>query len=1095
MAGVLTLGALTSTTLAAETGFDHFETSVRPLLVEHCQSCHGAKKQEGGLRLDLKSGPLTGGDSGPAIVPGQPGESLLLKAVRHEDGLEMPPRQPQLSADAIAALEQWISAGAAWPEADAPTEASIAERAAGHWAFQPVSRPEPPEIANSDWVRTPIDRFVLARLNATGLSPSPEADRRTLIRRATYALTGLPPTADAVEAFVADPAPEAYEALVERLLDSPQFGEHWARQWLDLARYSDTKGYVYAREERFWTHAWTYRDWIVRALNEDLPYDRFLLLQLAADQVEDARPDDLAAMGFLTLGRRFLGVKRDIIDDRIDVVTRGTMGLTAACARCHDHKYDPIPTADYYSLYGVFDSCREERVPLGRGDEAFEAELASRQRKLDELLQSKRVETAARVRGRIGDYLQAQFELENYPEEGFDQVIQTTDLLPSFVRRWQAALRAAEQNQDPVFRAWHAFRTLPGDAFAAEAVAVAETLRVESGGWNPLVSGLFADPPRSMAEVNQRYGELFAKIDADWQAALQAAGESGGAAPEGLADPAAEEIRQWMYRSGGPCVVPDEPVVHTEYDFDSGTCNELWRLQAEVDRWIIDSPAGVAQAVLLRDRETPAEPRIFRRGNPANLGEDVPRRFLELLAGPDRRPFETGSGRLEMAQRIVDPENPLTARVFVNRVWMGHFGEGLVTTPSDFGTRAEPPSHPELLDWLAASAIDGGWSVKALHRMIVLSATFRQSSSGPEDADALARAQQLDPANRLLWRMNARRLSFEEFRDSLLAASGELDPQSGGKPVNLFATPYPRRRTLYGLVDRQFLPATLRIFDFANPDLHLPKRAETTVPQQALFLLNHPLMLERVRALAGRIQSEPESEGAVVELFQRALQRPPSADESLAALELLAIDEPLATPEASPTAGDWTYGFGAYEEAGGRTRSFTPLPHFTGTAWQGGPSFPDGPLGWVQLTADGGHPGNDRAHASIRRWTAPRAGSIAIQSRIVHEPPPGDGIRAFVVSSRTGLLQFAKVHQQTSEWSLAALTVEPGETIDFIVDIGDELNSDQYLWSVTLTEQGVEAPVRWSSTEDFPRATPTQLSPLEQLAQVLLSSNEFLFVD
>ncbi len=375
-----------------------FETEVRPVFVDKCGRCHGATKQSGGLRLDSRQSLLKGGHSGAVIVPGNAGESLLIRALRHEDDLAMPPDEP-LSERTIRLLERWIETGAAWPASDQQPTLSPAAAAKEHWAFQAVQRPSVPLVDHADPPGNPIDAFVWARLAEKQLAASPLADRRTLIRRLSYSLTGLPPSPEDVDRFIADPDPLAYERLVDRLLESAEYGEHWARHWLDVARYSDTKGYVYVREERFWTHAWAYRDWVVRSLNEDMPYDRFLLLQLAADQVEDRRQSDLAAMGFLTLGRRFLGVKRDIIDDRIDVVCRGTMGLTVACARCHDHKYDPIPSADYYSLYGVFDSCVEQLVPLenSHADEAFAKELLKRQTDLANQLATRRAESSARA--------------------------------------------------------------------------------------------------------------------------------------------------------------------------------------------------------------------------------------------------------------------------------------------------------------------------------------------------------------------------------------------------------------------------------------------------------------------------------------------------------------------------------------------------------------------------------------------------------------------------------------------------------------------------------------------------------------------------
>ncbi len=376
---------------------DFFEQQIRPLLIDKCVGCHGDENQEGGLRLDSQEALNRGGEHGPVIVAGKPAASRLIAAVRRVGDLAMPPDE-QLNEIQIAALNRWVKLGAFWPD-----QVTIVSDAAPHWAFQPVSRPDVPAVARGDWVRTPMDAFVLEKLTSVGLVPAPQADRRTLIRRATFDLLGLPPTAAEVDAFVNDQRADAWEQLIDRLLRSPHYGEKGARQWLDIARYSDSKGYVYAREERHWVHAWAFRDWVVTALNDDLPYDRFLLLQIAADQA-DAKRKDLAAMGFLTIGRRFLGVTHDIIDDRIDVVTRGTMGLTVACARCHDHKYDPIPTEDYYSLYGVFRNCVEQLVPLAEiADQESDFAKGLQQRIHKVFGQTERLPRSRRCAGAVPD--------------------------------------------------------------------------------------------------------------------------------------------------------------------------------------------------------------------------------------------------------------------------------------------------------------------------------------------------------------------------------------------------------------------------------------------------------------------------------------------------------------------------------------------------------------------------------------------------------------------------------------------------------------------------------------------------------------------
>lgn len=1076
---------------------EFFETHVRPVLVKKCLSCHGPQKQEGGLRLDSREGVLKGGENGAAAVPKEPAASHLVQAIRYDGDLKMPPDQKLADAQRDA-LIHWVELGMPWPKSIGTLKPVQPDTAKTHWAFQPVTDPPVPMDVKGT-VRTPVDAFVLQRLQEAQLSPSPEADRRTLIRRITYALTGLPPTPSAVESFVSSDDPNAYDKVVEELLASPAHGEHWARHWLDIARYSDTKGYVYAREERFWVHAWNYRDWVVSAFNSDMPYDRFLLLQIAADQVPDRNEDDLAAMGFLTLGRRFLGVRRDIIDDQIDVVCRGTMSLTVGCARCHDHKYDPIPTSDYYSLYGVFDSSREWLVPLpGSADEGFLKEYREKSEAIESLLQERRASTSARVRSRVADYLKAQLELDRYPEEGFDQIISTEDLLPSFVHRWRDFLRDCDRNGDPVFVAWHMFRKLPPESFSAMASDVTAQLRaLPADKLNPRIAKAFETVPTSFAEVIDRYASVLLEVDKEWQAQQDQAKASGMEPPASLVDASAEQIRAVLYSPGKPCFVPNEPVVSTEYDFDSGTCNELWKRQVEIDRLILNAPTQPRFAVAMKDRSTPVTPRVFRRGNPANKGDDVPRQFLSLLSGPNRQPFAEGSGRLELAKAIIDPANPLTARVIVNRVWAQYFGRGLVNTPGDFGLRADAPSHPELLDWLTTRFVQEGWSLKKLHRMIVLSATFRQSSIGPDNAEQREAALQLDPGNRLLWRMNVHRLTFEELRDSLLAVSGQLETTVGGKPRDLFASPYHRRRTLYGLVDRQFLPGTLRMFDFANPDLHIPQRSETTVPQQSLFLMNHPLAIERARELAKSVASSGDATSQVRQLFRQVFQRDATDSQLVTAMELLAQEATEKPPEASPTAADWSYGYGAINEAEARIRNFTALPYFSGTAWQGGPSFPDGPLGWVQISAKGGHPGNDRDHACIRRWTAPRDMKVRIQSELIHEPEQGDGIRSFIVHSRTGILNTSKAHKQKVASTIDPVEVKAGETIDFLIDIDQVLNSDQFLWQITLeaVDSAGQKPSKWNAEADFPKPSNPSLTPLEQLAQVLLCSNEFLFVD
>jgi mono/diheme cytochrome c family protein len=885
-----------------------FERSVRPLLVERCVQCHGDKKQWASLRLDSRAALLTGGDGGPAIVPGDADASeLLARVIATDDSVRMPPPEagPPLAADDVVAIRQWISLGAPWPASPVPVEDAMARK--NHWAFQPVAVPHVPAVAEQQGVRNPVDSFVRHALEAAGLGHAAEADRRSLLRRVSYDLTGLPPTAEEVDAFVADDADGAYERAVERLLASPRYGEQWARHWLDVARYADTKGYVYGREERFFVHSAAYRDWVIRAFNEDLPYDRFVLLQLAADQAAVEDPAALAALGFLTVGRRFLGVGPDIIDDRIDVVGRGLLGLTVACARCHDHKYDPIPTADYYSLYGVFKNCVEQQVPLPRPPgvapptSEIEAELAERRRKLADFLAAQRAEAASRNRSRLAEYLLAQRHLEDYPEETFAQITDKNDLLPGIVRRWEAFLTAAERDNSPIFIPWIRLAQLDEAAFAVAAASLCRDWQQDDSGVNRRVAQILEPPPANLKEAAERYAALFVAVDSEWQALCAAARETGQPEPTAFGDAASEAIRQALHAQTFPCTIPDEPVANTEFLWDTKTLEEIWKHQSAVDRWIIDHPEAAPTAVVLADRAMLVEPQIFRRGNAAMKGAFVPRQFLGVVSGTERRPFSRGSGRLEMAEAVVSPDNPLTARVWVNRVWMHHFGTGLVATPSDFGLRAPPPSHPELLDWLAREFMAHGWSTKWLQRTIVLSATYRQSSGGPVDETARRDALERDPENRLLWRMSPHRLSFEEMRDSLLAASGELSPATGGRPVEPFVGgPDGFRRSVYTMVDRQYLPSTLNVFDFANPDLHTPRREETTVPLQALFALNSPFVAGRARAVAALANAAPEPDARVRFLYRRVLQREPTAEELAAAMRFIAEHPAPAAQSSAP---------------------------------------------------------------------------------------------------------------------------------------------------------------------------------------------------
>jgi hypothetical protein len=924
---------------------EFFEKKVRPVLAEQCYKCHGPEKQKADLRVDSRDALLKPGDDGPAIVPGKPDESLLIKSIKHVGDMKMPAKAPKMPDDQIAALEQWIAMGAPWPDNDKPVTSPQTALAKAHWSYQPIKNPPVPTVEGTG---NPIDAFIQEKLKAANLAMSPAADRRTLLRRASFELIGLPPTAEEVAAFEADHSPEAFTKVVDRLLASPHYGECWARHWMDVARYADSKGYLAGGVSRDYPFAYTFRDWLIRSFNEDVSYDRFLQFQIAADHLVGANDPNLAAMGFLTVGRRFLGNIHDIIDDRIDTLTRGTMGLTVACARCHDHKFDPVLQTDYYSMYGVFASSDEPEDLPTIGDiedkEAkakYEAELAKRQRTMDDF---------------VGE-------------------------------------RAA--------------------------------------GYGLLTSIATGVP--------------FALYSTDREALK---------------------------------------TVMTQKDRDRSR-----ELRSEIDK-LNGSVASPPRAMVLRDKPQPVEPHIFIRGNPGRPGDAVKRQFISFIAGDKAQPFTKGSGRLELAQAITDRNNPLTARVIVNRVWGYHFAKGLVRTPGDFGVKGDPPTHPELLDWLATNFMNEGWSIKKLHRLILLSAAWQQTS------DSRPEAAQKDPENRLLWRQNRKRLDFEATRDSLLACAGQLDRKMGGKSVDIVNPPYSKRRAVYASIDRQNLPGLFRTFDFPSPDVSNPQRFVTTVPQQALFMINSPFVVEQARAMTAKPEfSKPESasEWQIQELYEQVYARPAESAEVESALDFVA-EEAKRPVESREETTAWHYGFGFFDPTTAKM-NFSPLPKFAKNAWQGGDQLPDEKLGWVMLNRDGGHAGNDAQHAAIRRWTAPRDMTISVTGTLSRPAETGDGVEGLIVSSRGGeLLRVIAEPKGNVGTKLEKIDLKSGDTLDFIVSLRAENNSDSFTWPVAIKAEMGE----WDSRAQFAGPTPPKpppLTPWEKFAQVLLETNEFLFVD
>jgi mono/diheme cytochrome c family protein len=770
-----------------------FEAEVRPVLAANCFKCHGQEKQKGGLRLDAAEGVLRGGDSGPAVVPGKPVESLLIEAINHE-GLEMPPGG-QLPAEQRAALTRWVEMGAPWPGTPALGPASASSSVAGRnrktaisdedrafWSLRPLDRPEAPAMADDHWSRNPIDRFVIARLAAEGLDPAPEADSHALIRRLFFDLTGLPPSPGEVEAFVAHPSRTAYEALVDRLLASPRYGERWARHWLDLVRYAESDGY---NQDAYRPNAWRYRDYVIRSFNGDKPYDRFVLEQLAGDEIAPGDPEMMIATSYYRLGtyefnqsnvrEQFSTILNDITDVSADVF----LGLSVGCARCHDHKFDPILQKDYYRLQAFFAPLvPHDDQPLARSDEVLEY-----QRKL-------------------ADWEELTAEIRRQLEE--------------IERPHRERLAAVGMRKVP-----------------------------------PDVRELILTPIARRTPAEQQL-VVFAERLVDGERA-----RFRGSSLKG------EEGERWQ---------------------------ALQKRMHEFDRYKPDP----LPTVMTAGDVGPIAPRVFIPGDRSQ--EPIEPGFLTVLdPGPARiirppAPATFTGRRTTLARWLIRPGNPLASRVLANRIWQYHFGKGLVGTSSDFGRLGDRPSHPELLDWLATEIVARGWSFKELHRLIVTSSTYRQTALRP--APEIARLK--DPENRLLWRMNTRRLDAEQIREAMLAASGELDLTMGGEGCDATKP----RRTIYTKVIRNKRDPLLGAFDAPDGSLSTAERHVTTIPTQALLLLNGPWSLGRAQAFAQRLRSLTDAVERVSLAYQLAFGRSPTKEEEAKVLAFLDVqDRPVHDPD------------------------------------------------------------------------------------------------------------------------------------------------------------------------------------------------------
>ena len=875
-----------------EAGREYFEKSVRPILVEHCYQCHSGREANGGLLLDNREGVLKGGDSGPVIVARDPERSLLIHAVRYSNpDLQMPPKS-RLAETEIKLLENWVARGAPDPRNAVPTGGGpkpvgmSIEDGREFWSFRQVSKPELPEVQNQNWVKSPIDAFVLAKLERIGLRPAPPADKRTLIRRLTYDLIGLPPTPKELNDFLADDSPDAYRKLVERLMNSSDYGVRWGRHWLDVVRYADSNG---LDENLAYGNAWRYRDYVVDAFNRDKPFNRFLIEQLAGDLMKDSDQATKTATGFLQLGAKVLAepdrdkLEMDTIDEQLDTMGKVFLGMTFGCVRCHDHKFDPIKQSDYYSLAAIFKSTKTfDGTNMGAIKHWHEHSFATD----DEMVSIKEIEkkiadmrsaVAAfknkateriqnQARAKATDYLMAaaKFDLEA-PLTHIEVIAETQRLHPHILHHCRRHL--SNHRDDPFFGPWHEM--------------------VEAN---------------NLAGIELHYRPLFAATHNAIEASRIA---NPKASP--LDDPILEVARLALWDTAGFLAVPAKPQVA----LDAETYAEYDRLSEEAR--LFESDAAEARTAMgVAEGTIHNELAIHIRGSHRSFGTKVPRGFPEVMLAANE-PIElpaNQSGRLELAQWIASEHHPLTSRVFVNRIWEWHFGTGLVASTENFGSLGDRPSHPELLDWLAGYFIDRGWSTKELHRVLLGSSTYQMASSHPEETVAIL----ADPENRLRWKFRLQRLDAEQIRDAVLAVSGRLDQSLGGKTIplrnrqfvfdhtSIDHTTYDSvRRSLYLPVIRNNLYTLFEQFDFPDPTTPTGHRNSTIVAPQALWMMNSDLIMDSADAFAKLLWDQSNDNSARFFIaYELAFGRNPTETELQRALAF--VDQLSIEPDSSQKA-------------------------------------------------------------------------------------------------------------------------------------------------------------------------------------------------
>ena len=967
----LTAVGLSMVSLAATVGAqspDFFELKIRPVLATNCYACH-ANSALGGLRLDSREAMLKGGKRGPAITPGDAEKSLLIQAVRQTDENLKMPQGGKLKDSEIADLAAWVKAGAVWPASAAPLTTStksggkyvIAPERRAFWSLQPLKDTPPPTVKDGKWTKSPIDQFILARLEKEGMKPVRPASKHDLLRRATLDLTGLPPTPEEIAAFDKDTSPDAFSKVVDRLLASPHYGERWGREWLDVARYGEDdyrslnpfpRGYFpYA-------NAYLYRDWVIQAFNDDLPYDQFVMAQLAGDVLDEkVRYKYLPATGFLGLGPWYFDngavevTRADERHDRVDVVSRGFLGLTVACARCHDHKYDPIPQTDYYALAGVFKNTAYHEYPLApkavvEEHLRMEAEVEKKQKILQETQTALSGELSESLAFQTANYLEGVYDVVALKKEK-DAVVEARKLDYELLERWIAYMAKVTDKYHEK-DAWQAMmkraaKAPPAAAEGGDGGGRGGRGGRGGGGGNAEVKKLAEEFQATVVKSMLTRKDLNEENDIITAKSLEGTTKKKRAnkpnefitnddfcpgcglrlknMPEAAAsfwteifqrelkdadDPAA--MMAMGNRQGKPGVL-----LFRGWGLESRVGPEAQARMASIKADIeaakkkLDPSYPFIHGV--QDVAAPSDLELALRGNPQTLGDKVPRHFLSVLSKDEPKVFEHGSGRLELAEEIL--KQPIAMRVIVNRVWKGHFGTGIVDTPSNFGVGGERPTNPELLDYLARQFIKDGLSIKKLHRTIMLSATYQLSTEN----DPVNFAK--DGGDRLYWRVERKRMDAEQIRDAVLMVAGNLDCAMGGRSQEL--TPAFKGRTVYGKVSRYKLDEYLQLFDFPSPNISAEKRFTTTVPLQRLFLMNSDFMQLESEELAKRVAGEPDNRSRVRKVYMLAYGRDPSDEEIKLGLNYLHA-EPLREYEEEKSKPE--------EDGGGRGGK----PAFTGAA-------------------------------------------------------------------------------------------------------------------------------------------------------------------